>query len=103
MALEKVNATCYSDKLHKNSQIIDNRFLCVYINNFVKKLRIYNNDKFLICISGLKRLINEDDKILKYLFDQLNENNFTIELEGNQQHISYADITCRNVTKNTSY
>ena len=100
---EKINAICYNDKSQTNCQKIDNSFLSVYINNFVKKLRNYNNDEFLIVISGLKKFINEDDKVLTYLFDQLKENNFTIQFEGNLEIINYIDITCKNITKASSY
>lgn len=77
--------------------------LHVYINNFVKKFRNYNNDEFLIVISGLKRFIHKDEKVLTYLFEQLKENNFTIEFEGNEESINHLDITCKNITKDTSY
>jgi FkbH-like protein len=65
--------------------------------------RNYNNDEFLITISGLKRFIHKDDKVLTYLFEQLKENNFTIELEGNEESIKHIDIICKNITKETSY
>lgn len=97
-----------SEKINTNAikqvcQNIDNSFLCVYINDFVKKFRHYNNDEFLIVISGLKKFINEDDNALTYLFEQLKENNFTIEFEGNVESISNIDIYCKNITKDTSY
>ena len=98
---EKIHAKSYNDKLNTNCQEIDNSFLCVYINNFVKIFRSYNNDEFLIAISGLKKFVNEDDKVLKYLFEKLKENNFTIELEGNEESINHIDITCKNITKDT--
>jgi len=103
MIKEKINAIHFDDKLHTNYQKIDNSFLCVYINNFVKKFGNYNNDEFLITISGLKKFIQKDDKILAYLFEQLKENNFTIVFEGNVESINYIDITCKNITKDTSY
>lgn len=77
--------------------------LQVYINNFVKKFRSYNNDEFLIAISGINKFIKEDDKVLTFLFDKLKENNFTIELDGNKDSINEIDITCKNITNNTSY
>lgn len=77
--------------------------LYVYINNFVKKFRNYNNDEFLIVISGLKRFIHQDDKVLTYLFEKLKENNFIIEFEGNDESVNHIDITCKNITKDTSY
>ena len=78
-------------------------FICVYINDFVNKFRNYNNDKFLISISGIKRFISKDDKVLTYLFEQLKENNFTIEFESNAESINHLEITCKNITKDTSY
>ena len=89
--------------LHTNCQKIDNSFLCVYINNFVKIFRNYNKDKFTIAISGLKRFIHRDDKVLTYLCEQLKENNFTIEFEGNDESVNHIDITCKNITRNTVY
>lgn len=77
--------------------------LYVYINNFVKKFRTYNSDEFLIIISGLKQFIYKDEIILTYLFEQLKENNFFIEFEGDEENINHIDITCSNITKNTSY
>jgi FkbH-like protein len=87
---------------HNNCENIDNPFLFVYINNFVKKFRDYNNDEFIIAISGIKKFINEDDKVLTYLFEQLKENNFNIELEGKVESINHIDITCKNITKDTT-
>ena len=49
---EKIN----KKKLLTNCQKIDNSFLSIFINDFVKKLRLYNNDDFLIVISGLKNV-----------------------------------------------
>jgi FkbH-like protein len=91
-----------NDKSHPNCQDIDNPFLCVYINDYVKKFRDYNNDEFLIAISGLKKFVNEKDKDLTCLFEQLEGNNFTIQFEGNQESITHIDITCKNLTNNTS-
>jgi len=76
--------------------------LHVYINNFVKKFRNYNNDEFLIAISGLNKFVNEDDKVLTFLFEKLKENSFTIEFEGNEESINHIEITCKNITKGTS-
>lgn len=100
---KKINAVCHNDKLHNNYQKFDNSTLCVYINNFVKKLRTYNDDEFLITVSGLNRFIQKDDKILTYLLEQLYKNSFTIEFEGNQESINHIDITCKNITKDMSY
>ena len=92
----------HSDKLHTNRQENDNSFLCIYINSFVKKFRNYNDDELLITISGLKRFIHKDEKVLTYLFEQLKENNFRIEFEGNEESVNHIDITCKNITKGVS-
>lgn len=77
--------------------------LYVYVNNFVKIFRDYNNDEFIITISGLTRFIHKDDKVITYLCEQLKENNFTIIFEGNHDSINHIDVTCNNITKDTSY
>lgn len=92
-----INADC------RGRQNIDNSFLYVYINDFVQKFRNYNKDKFAITISGLKKFIPNDDNNLTWLFEQLKENNFNIEFEGDKENINEIDITCKNITKNTSF
>jgi FkbH-like protein len=96
-----------SEKISTNAikqvcQNIANSFLSVYINDFVKKFRNYNKDEFIITISGLKKFFPKDDNNLTWLFEQLKENNFNIEFEGNEENINEIDITCKNITKNTS-
>lgn len=92
----RINSVC------QGSQIIDNSFLCVYINDYVKKFRNYNTDEFIIVISGLKRFISESDSLMMSLLEQLKQNNFIIEFEGNEESINYIEITCKNITKGTS-
>lgn len=82
---------------------IDNAFLRVYINDFVRKFRDFNTDEFVVAITGLKKFIPKDDKVLVSLIEELKLNKFTIENEGNQESINKIDITCKNITKNTSY
>lgn len=89
--------------VYNNNKNIDNSFLCVYLNNFVKKFRNYNSDEFLITISGLQKFIYEDDEVLAVLFKRLRENNFTIKFEGNAESINHLDITCKNITRDSSY
>lgn len=90
-----INSVCYE------GQIFDNSFLCVYINDYVKKFRNYNKDVFIIAISGLKRFIPKDDTVITCLLEQLKHNNITIENEGNEESINDIDITCKNLTKDT--
>ena len=92
-----------SEKTKINTSNIDNTFLCLYINDYVKKFRNYNTDEFVIGIIGLKKFITEDDTVLVSLIEELKQNNFTIENEGNQESINEIDITCKNITKNTLY
>jgi len=91
------------EKQTTNCQKNENPFLCVYINNFVKIFRSYNNDKFNVSISGLESFVYKEDKVLTYLFKQLKKNNFVIEFYDYKESINHIDITCSNITKNTSY
>ena len=84
-------------------QNIDNSFLSVYINDFVKKFRNYNKDEFAITISRIKKFIPNDDNNLTWLFEQFKENNFNLEFEGAEENINEIDITCKNISKNTSF
>ena len=92
-----------TNAIYQGCQNIDNPFLCIYINDFVKKFRNYDKDEFIIAISGLKQFIPKADNSFNWLFDQLKENNFKIEFEGNEENINEIDITCKNITKNTSF
>jgi FkbH-like protein len=80
-----------------------NLYFQVFINEFVKKFRNYNQDEFAITISGLKKFVPNDDYNLTWLFKQLKENNFNIEFEGNEESINEIDITTKNITKFTSF
>ena len=82
---------------------IDNVFLRVYIIVFVKKFRDYNSDEFLVVINGLYNFIPNDDQIFDELLEELKQLNFTIEIEGNQESINEINITCKNVTKDTTF
>lgn len=92
-----------SEKIRIKTTQIDNAFLRVYIDGYVKKFRDYNTDEFVITITGLKKFILEGDTVLDSLLEELKQNNFTIENEGNQESINEIDIICKNITKNTSY
>ena len=92
-----------SEKIRIKTMQIDNTFLRVYINDFVKKFRDYNTDEFVVAITGLKKFIPNDDTVLDSLIEELKQNNFTIENEGKQESINEIDIICTNITKNTSY
>lgn len=91
-----------SEKIRNKTMQVDNAFLQVYINDFVKKIRDYNTDKFVVVIEGLNKFITKDDTVLVSLIEELKQNNFTIEFEGNVESINHINITCRNITKNTS-
>ena len=78
-------------------------FLSIFINDYVKKFRNYNLDEFNIRIYGLKSFISEGDNNIFSLLEELKNNNFNIENEGDEESISEVEVTCNNVTKNTSY
>jgi len=92
-----------SEKIRIKTMQIDNAFLRDYINDFVKKFRDYNTDEFVVAITGLRKFIPKDDKVLVSLIEALKQNKFTIENEGSQESINEIDITCKNITKNTSH
>lgn len=94
---EKLNS------FHQGSQIIDNPFLYIYINDYVKKFRIYNDDEFVITISGLKSFTPQNDTVLNCLFEQLIQNKFNVVNKGNDESLNDININCNNVSKNTSY
>lgn len=92
-----------SEKIRIKTMQIDNVFLRVYMNDFVKKFRDYNSDEFLVVINGLYNFIPNDDQIFDELLEELKQLNFTIEIEGNQESINEINITCKNVTKDTTF
>ena len=94
---KNINSLC------RTNQIIDNPFLWVYINDYIKKFRFYNNDEFILTFSGLNSFISNDDILLNCLFEQLKQNKFTIEIVGNEKSINEIEINCKNATKNSSY
>jgi FkbH-like protein len=96
---EKIKINVASSDCQKT----DNAFLSVYLNDFVKKFRNYNSDEFLITITAVKSFIDKDEKLLTFLFEQLKENGFIIEFEGNEESISHIEVVCKNITKDTSY
>lgn len=82
---------------------IANNYVNVFINNFVSKFRNFNKDGFQISIFGLDNFINRDDKVLIYLFEQLNKNNFKIEFTGEEERTKNLEIACRNITNDLTY
>ena len=91
-----------NDKLRTNWQKIYTSYIGVYMNHFVKKFRQYNNDEFIVTIADLNKFINNDDKILIYLFEQFKQNNFHIELIGKAESINLISVGYRNITKNNA-
>lgn len=92
-----------SEKITNKTMQIDNAYLRVYINDFVKKFREFNTDEFVVAIKGLNKFITNDDMLLVSLIEELKQNDFNIENEGNQESINEIDITCKNITKNACY
>ena len=44
-----------------------------------------------------ENFFNENDKSLTFLFDNLNDNNLTIEFEGYEESINEINVTCKNM------
>lgn len=91
------------EKINIKTMEVDNAFLHIYINYFIKKFRAYNTDEFIIVITGLKKFIGEGNNVLVSLLEVLKKNKFIIEYEGNLESINEIEISCKNITKNTSY
>lgn len=83
--------------------LIDNSYIGVYMNHLVKRFRNYNNDEFIITISGLNKFIDKDDKVLTYLFEQFKQNNFNLVFTGDEENINQINIDYTNITTNKSY
>jgi FkbH-like protein len=92
-----------SDNNKLNTSESDNAFISVYVNDYIKKFRLYNSDEFIISITGLKKFIPEGDMVLVSFLEELKQNKITIENEGKQESVNEIDITCKNITKGTSY
>ncbi|MFN9176312.1 MAG: HAD-IIIC family phosphatase [Synechocystis sp.] len=99
----KKNTIFAKDELHNSWPKIDNSYIEVYVNCFVKKFRNYNDDKFIITISGFNKFIDHNDEILIYLFKQFKENNFDLVFIDEKDNIHEMNIDCTNITKNISY
>lgn len=91
------------ENIRINSSENSNPFLMVYINDYVKKFRYYNSDKFLIVINGLNNFIPKGDQLFNELLEELEQYDFIIENEGNQESIDEINISCKNITKDTIY
>lgn len=92
-----------TEKFKINTSVYENKFTNVFINDFVRKFRVYNLDEFNIRIDGLKKFISKNDSVLHSLLKELKQNNFIIEIEGQEEKINFVEITCNNITNNTYF
>jgi FkbH-like protein len=84
-------------------QKTENPHISLYIKQLVYKFRNYNNDNFVISISGLNKFIDSSDAVLSQLTEQLKNKNFTIKFESNAESISQIGVTCKNDKNNISF
>ncbi len=77
---------------------ISNKYIGIYIDNYIKTFRSYVAGKYAIKINGLGDFIsaNNDDTIL--IIDKLQSYGFEVELSGGQDVIDEIQVeyTCEN-------
>lgn len=79
------------------------KIISIFINDLVRKFRLFNNDKFTLRITGLETFVNKNDLRISYLFHCLNDNGITIFFTDSKERIEYLDITCINETRDETY
>ena len=70
-----------------------NHFVNFYIDNVINAFRAYNDSLFNINIHGLGLFANKEDKTLAYLFSQLANYGFTVNLNTNDKEECFCVIT----------
>lgn len=60
---------------------MDKFYIDVFINDLVKKFRLYNDDFFKIRVEGLTNFIDRENDAFKYLVDLLREINLKLSLQ----------------------
>lgn len=79
-------------------------YIDLFINDLVKKFRLYNDDCFKIKMEGLANFIDKTNDDIKYLVDSLNLNNFELEFtDDNKGNIDQIVVKCENRTKDSLY
>lgn len=79
------------------------KYIGIYIDNLVGKFRCYNNDEFVVTISGLKDFVDMGNKVLAFLFQRLTDCNFEINIDGSQKNVDVVEVECKNISKNENY
>ncbi len=83
---------------------MDKFYIDVFINDLVKKFRLYNDDFFKIRVEGLTSFIDKGNDAFKYLVDSLSENNFEIEFtDYNKDNIDQIIVKCEDKTNKNLY
>ncbi len=78
------------------------RFIGIFIDNLVRKFRCDNKDYFTLQINGLGCFIENDDIVL-FLINNLNNLGFCIKIKGGEKRINDLNIICINNTKKEEY
>ena len=69
-----------------------------FIDDFVRAFRRYNNDKFLVTVFNLKKLMEKDYKAVELFLELLEKEGFVIRFEKGEDIIECADVECRNLS-----
>ena len=77
-------------------------YIELFIKNLVLAFRGYNKDAFILTILGIKEFISEGDEALFQLCKQLKHYDIDIKIEGGDNCIDYIDVTCDNLTKQST-
>jgi FkbH-like protein len=78
-----------------------NKYLIIFLEEYVRKFRMNNNDEFFIQIDGIHSFIHENDYVLKSLLKELKVNNINIEIKGDKERINKIEVTYKNITRNS--
>lgn len=70
-----------------------NHFVNFYIDNVIKAFRTYNNSLFNISIRGFGLFVNKEDRIFAYLFSQLANYGFIVNLNTDDAEECFCVIT----------
>lgn len=89
-----------SDKIEIKSIEIKNAFIQVFINDYVKKFRDFNQDSLEIIVLGLNSFMPETDTNLDSLIYELKKNDFSIKFQGNEKSVTEIDVSFNNITNN---
>lgn len=84
---------------------INNKYIDIYINNYVKSFRKFVTSKYTINIGGLGNFIATDDHTVEFLINSLRSYDFEIIISNGQETIDKIDVeyTCEKDVKHEHF